>query len=100
LPATTYISCPCSDGTRCCGLAGLWNGVMVAVKQMEQKARRGPVQADDDDVLKKAQAEAWMNSRLRHPHIVQLYTSYTVKEGGRAARSAGATGRPLLPDCC
>ncbi len=82
---------------------GVWNDSVVAVKVIQVYSPRhhpqrrsapsggGSSSASVGAELARHEYESWLNANLRHPHIVQLFTSFTVAvEGPPAARGAGA----------
>lgn len=86
----------------------MWHDSAVAVKVIQVSARRptsapGPGGADGADgaavgaELARHEYESWLNANLRHPHIVQLFTSFTVALEAPTARggvphAVGASG--------
>lgn len=85
---------------------GIWNDSVVGIKVICVKVRRSSDDnADEAQVnieLAKHEYESWLNANLRHPSIVQLFTSFTIgleSAGGGSLGSitppAGASARNL-----
>jgi hypothetical protein len=78
-----------------CPAAGIWNDSVVAVKVISAKRTLHPGDASDHEQqlsmeLARHEYESWINANLRHPNIMQLFTSFTVCLDGTSSSSGSS----------